>query len=87
MGRSCLRDILSRGIYAYLASRVDRISASPLDFETLKWLNPNRHIRNQEISTLRLIECHSTRIPRNLYLSILDSREKQDGVGQTPPCR
>ena len=60
------------GIFAYLASMVDRISASPLDSETLKWLNLNRHIRNREISTLRLTECHSTQEPLSLDLRFLE---------------
>ena len=53
-GWSCLRDTLSRGVSAYLASRVECSSTSPQCSETLKCSNLNRHPRNRDISIYRI---------------------------------
>ena len=46
--RSCLRDTLSRGVFAYLASRIECISTPTRYSEMLKCFNLNCHLRDQE---------------------------------------
>ena len=45
---SCLRDTLSRGVFAYLASRIECISTPTQYSEMLKCSNLNCHLRERE---------------------------------------
>ena len=45
---SCLRDTLSRGVFAYLASKVECISTPTRYSEMLKCSNLNCHLRDRE---------------------------------------
>ena len=45
---SCLRDTLSRGVFAYLASRIECISTPTRYSEMLKCFNLNCHLRVRE---------------------------------------
>ena len=53
-GLLCLRDTLSRGVSAYLASRVKCISTRTQCSEMLKCSNLNRHPQNWDISIYRI---------------------------------
>ena len=51
---SCLRSTLSRGVSAYLASRVERISTPTRYSEMLKCSNLKCHLRDRNISIYRI---------------------------------
>ena len=52
--RSYLRDILSRGISAYLMNRVEYISIPTRYSEMLKCSNPKCHLQDRNISIYRI---------------------------------